>query len=362
MIIEDCQSDLCSLFNCMNASDYETIVLRDPNNSEEIFGIVQYLLPDVILVDLTEKELGAKEICGILQKNDDTSVIPVVIISDNSDIRNKIECFRNGAADYICKPFDNDELLARLNTHLNLFGHKKHLMQAIKEKEKQISIVAHDLRNLFNGVFGLLGILNDNYDRFCDDERKMYINYAKSSSEKLFRFVDRIIEWALANSGFRSLRPEIIKVAELADSIKSLMYNVSKNKRIELKNEISKDLVAINDKAILSTVLRNLLGNALKFTPEDGTVLLTAEAREEMILIHVCDTGLGINADIVDRIMAGESPGSTLGTNSEKGHGLGLVICKDLIEKCGGRLSVKSAKGEGSKFTVYLPLQLDMAV
>lgn len=358
LIIEDCQSALSDIVNCLYIAGYETIVPRTPNNSKEVHEITLLLEPDLIIVDLANKNTNGKEICKSLTQYDETSHIPVIIITAIPDIENKLECFQNGAADCICKPFDKEEIMARIKALLKLYDHKKHLMETIKTKEKQISILAHDVRNLFNGVFGMLGILEDNYDSFDDDERKKYITYAKSSSEKLFRFMDKIIDWALVNSGFRAIKPEVISLADFVESIISLMSNISENKNIELKNKINKDIIIISDKVVLSTVLRNLLYNAVKFTHEYGKVILTAEFIKETILIHVSDTGSGIDNDIVDKIMAGTSVVPTPGTNSEKGHGFGLVFCKELLEKCGGKLSVTSTLGKGSKFSFSLPFQI----
>jgi len=357
MIIEDSQSDLYCLFNRLE-NDYEIITLKTPSCFGEIQEIAQYLQPDLILFDFVDKKSNIKDICSRLKKDDSTSPIPIIIVSAVSDIDSKLECFNRGAADYICKPFHEDELMARINTIINQYRHTKNLIKTIKEKEKQIAIIIHDLKDLFSGIFGYLCILDDNYDVLCDDEKKNYINSARTSSESLFLFVDGVIEWALKNYGFSHIKPELIRLADFVESIKYLLHNVSVNKSIEIKNEISNHINIINDKAVLSTVLRNLLFNALKFTPEGGKVLLTAESNEASVILHVSDTGLGIGHDTIEQIMAGESAGSTLGTNSENGHGFGLLVCKELIEKCGGRLSISSAIGAGSKFSIFLPLQI----
>jgi signal transduction histidine kinase len=219
-------------------------------------------------------------------------------------------------------------------------------------KNKLFSVIAHDLktpmyalRNLFNNMHSnempvkemkalLPGIVNE-------------MNYTTNLMENLLQWA----KWQMENS---SLQPEVLDIETMIRRVLQILHWQASNKRIHLESQVEEPLFCYADKEMVNLVLRNLLSNAIKFTPENGHVRVGAKERASCVEIFVQDDGVGISSERQQQLF-GDIFYTTKGTNSETGTGLGLKLCKDFLEKNGGRIAVKSVPGKGSTFTVTLP-------
>jgi len=221
-------------------------------------------------------------------------------------------------------------------------------------KDCFISIIAHDLRSPISAILSLANLLNE--DDLKNDERIKLTATMKNSAENVLNLLDNLLVWSRLQ--LNSTSPILKKVdlsKETEISISVLLLSCQA-KEIELKNIISTQLQVIADTDMLQVVWRNLISNAIKFTPQGGQITIKATPRGNWVEMTVRDTGVGISPEVLKKMFKFENISSNSGTNGEKGHGLGLLICQEMVQKMHGKIWVESKLGEGSCFFFTLPL------
>lgn len=223
-------------------------------------------------------------------------------------------------------------------------------------KDKFFSIIAHDLKSPFTSLLGYSELLVSEFDSFTPMEVKNSVNIMNKSIRKIFSLIENLLQWSRIQSGKIEYLPQIINLHELVDNTIMLLEVNAISKNIKLFNEICRPVRIYADQNMISSVLQNLISNSIKFTGQGGQVRIYSEKAEAgFVKINVADNGIGIEQDAIEKLFKIEVHHSTLGTNEEKGTGLGLILCKELIEKNGGHIQVSSRKGEGSVFSFLLP-------
>ena len=221
-------------------------------------------------------------------------------------------------------------------------------------KDKFFSIIAHDLKNPFNAILGLSSLLNENFDEFDIEEQKEYINIIYKSAENTFKLLQNLLLWSQSQSGLIEFNPKKENLYLLTYEILDLLNQTANNKSIKIINNVPKDIIVKADKDMLATIIRNLISNAIKFTPKGGVVEIgCVETNHDLSLpteIYVKDTGIGIKKENQAKLFKIEENISTEGTENESGTGLGLILCKEFVEKHGGEIWVESEIGKGSRF------------
>ncbi len=219
------------------------------------------------------------------------------------------------------------------------------------EKDKFFSIIAHDLRSPFNGFLGLTEILALDLPNLSMNQIQEFVSNIRKSATNLFRLLNNLLEWAQIKRGSIHFSPAINNLHSLSDECLSLSRESAKIKKVELGVDIDNDLVIFADKNMLQTVIRNLVSNAIKFTPEGGKVTLSAKINNDShIEISVKDTGIGMSQSMIDDLFRIDIKNSRKGTEGELGTGLGLLLCKEFIEIHGGKIWVESTVGAGTTF------------
>jgi signal transduction histidine kinase len=229
------------------------------------------------------------------------------------------------------------------------------LKEANTTKDKFFSIVAHDLKNPFNSLLVLSKLLLDDYDTFTDDERIQFIQQIKSSAENTYSLLQNLLEWASAQSGKAVIIKEQIDLAKLSQEAIILLKPIAKNKKISLDSHVNRNTLAYADKNMISTVLLNLVSNAVKFTQHSGTIEVKAIEKNNHVEVEISDTGIGISEENMAKLFKPDVKFHTMGTDKEKGTGLGLLLCKEFVEKNDGSIWVESTVGKGSSFHFSLP-------
>jgi signal transduction histidine kinase/ligand-binding sensor domain-containing protein len=221
-------------------------------------------------------------------------------------------------------------------------------------KDKFFSIIAHDLRNPFHVVLGFSDIILHGLDKLEPEKIRKYTELIHSSALQGNNLLENLLQWSRSQTGRITFEPETLNISELINDTIAFLEGGAQRKNISLVTYIAPDLMVKADVNMLKTVIRNLLSNAIKFTPNDGTVTIKA-GKLANIVIEITDTGVGIPAENLQKLFRLESTVSTKGTQNESGTGLGLVLCREFIERHGGYISAESELDKGSTFRIYLP-------
>ena len=223
-------------------------------------------------------------------------------------------------------------------------------------KDKLFSIIAHDLRSPFNNILGFSELLIENGSDFEFEESLTFLNYINSSANSTLILLDNLLSWAKSQSGQISFKPEKIIFSDVILDIIRLEKPQAKAKEISLNYFSADEIEIIADENMLKTVLRNLISNAIKFTKSGGHISVFAILKQDHVEITISDDGIGMNKEKLKGLFNISSNTTTVGTANEKGSGLGLVLCKEFVEKHKGEIWVESKEGKGSDFKFTLPL------
>jgi signal transduction histidine kinase len=318
---------------------------------------------DLILLDIMMPEMDGFEVCRQLKHNEKTKEIPVIFLTAKADEESLRKGFDAGGVDFITKPFKVTELIARVNTHIQLKFAQEQLSKTNEEirlanenKDKLLSIIAHDLRNPFSVLITFSKLIMDSYEEFSKEDILTYMKSFYDTSKQGFNLLDNLLKWSKSQTGKMEIIGEKLDMNDLTEETITLLNSQALNKNIKLYNNVPKKLYAFADTNMILTVLRNLISNAIKFTDKGGKVEVFGEIKDTKVMIQVKDTGVGIAADDIPKIFRIDIKHSTSGTEGERGTGLGIILCKEFIEKNNGELGVESRQGKGSTFFFSLPI------
>jgi len=225
------------------------------------------------------------------------------------------------------------------------------------DKDRFISILAHDLKSPMSGLLGLTELMarhGHSYDSAKIVNLSQHIN---QTAQNIFNLLDDLLAWIRTQSGKTPFNPRIIGLKQLYDEVMGVLSSIAEKKNINVQYQISDDLTVFADKDMLKTILRNLISNGVKFTKEGGNVMIRANHQQDGVVVKVSDTGVGIQPEKTEHIFEGLQNDSETGTANEKGTGFGLLLCREFVEKHGGTIWVESQVGVGSDFYFKLPHQ-----
>ena len=243
--------------------------------------------------------------------------------------------------------------LAKLNEQLE--ESEKKLKQLNASKDKLFSIVAHDLKGPFQPLLGMSEILANEQYTLNEKERNNFITEIHNLLKNQFKLVDNLLDWAKIQTGRQPFNPVRINLSEKVNEVNTILNANAINKNIKVTNNVESDVFVFADSYMLQSTLQNLISNAIKFTNTNGTISISSIERDNYFEITVADNGVGISDEEKGKIFRIDTQHSTLGTDHEKGTGLGLIICKEMLEKNGGKIWIESEPGVGSKFIFTLP-------
>jgi signal transduction histidine kinase len=359
LIIDDIASNIQVVANLLKKNNYNISYAQSGKTGIERANQIGF---DLILLDIMMPEMDGFEVCHLLKKNPKTKDIPIIFLTAKTTEDSLKKGFDAGAVDFISKPFKSDELLARVNTHIllktvreRLSATNIQLQQANANKDKLLSIIAHDLRNPFSVLITFSKLLLDSLDDFSRDDVINYLNTFYQTSKQGYNLLDNLLNWSRSQTGNMEIKPELIDLKDLVEENVTLLNSQACAKNIELINNVPEKLKAVADFNMILTVVRNLISNALKFTREGGLVKINGKSTKTYIEIIIEDNGVGISEEDLDKIFRIDIKYSTPGTADERGSGLGLILCKEFVEKNFGDLRATSELGKGSKFSFTLP-------
>ncbi len=230
-----------------------------------------------------------------------------------------------------------------------------HLRELVATKDKFFSIIAHDLKSPFNSILGLSNLLVEQIQEQNFDGIEEYARIIQKSSTTVFNLLMNLLEWARSQTGRMDFSPEYIELGALINGVIELSNESAHQKSITIIKELPRNLLVFADKAMINTILRNLISNAIKFTYPSGQIIISAEKMLNELKISISDNGIGIKKEAICKLFRIDENNIKMGTQNEMGTGLGLILCKEFIEKHGGKIWVESEVGKGSKFSFTIP-------
>jgi len=251
------------------------------------------------------------------------------------------------------------ELLVEKRTQKTIEYANK-LEEANSTKDKFLSIIAHDLKNPFNTLIGYSDVLKSDFKEYGQDEIYQSLNTIYNTSVKGYNLLENLLKWSQSQTNKILFEPQKVNLYETVKVCIEDVENQSKFKDIEINNDISKNYHIIADQNLLKTILRNLINNAIKFTSRNGMVTISSKKDEHTTEILVKDTGVGMSEKFLDNLFKIDKITTKPGTDREKGSGLGLILCKEFVEKHGGEIWVESTIGIGSEFKFTIPKIIEM--
>ena len=227
------------------------------------------------------------------------------------------------------------------------------LREANESKELFLSIISHDIRNAFNVVLAFTSLLNEDYDYYSDKKRIELISNIHEASNNTFLLLENLLGWSRAKQGGITIAKKETDIEDLIEESVALLLPASKEKNITIINKISPEVLTVDENSI-KTVFRNLISNAIKYTPNGGEIIIYSEFIDKCYVVSFKDNGVGISKDKIDLLFKLDKNNQCLGTNNESGSGLGLTLSYELMKLNEGRIKVKSEEGKGSVFSVFL--------
>jgi len=247
------------------------------------------------------------------------------------------------------------QVIERKQSSVQLKKYSEELKEANQAKDKFFSIIAHDLKSPFQGLLGYSQILSNEFDTLSDEEKMFFINNIDNISKSAYNLLEDLLTWSRIQIGKLEVNYEVFNLAEFLNPTISLLNQTATNKDITIKTSIDNKNLVKADKNMVQTAVRNLISNAIKFTNNGGKIKVSTKVIDEFVEVTVEDNGIGMKKDILKNLFRIDQNVTTKGTANEEGTGLGLLLCKEMIEKEGGTIKVESEAGKGSKFRFTIP-------
>ncbi|MFA7359607.1 MAG: ATP-binding protein [Candidatus Kapaibacterium sp.] len=222
------------------------------------------------------------------------------------------------------------------------------------EKDKFFSIIAHDLRSPFHGLMGLTELMAKELNTFSTDEIQRIASKLNQSANNLYRLLNNLLEWSRMQRGVIKFSPVEINLKTVIEDTLDLYGELSANKGVEIVDKVPDDILFKADLSMIESVVRNLVSNSIKFTNDGDKIIISAEKKDGKVIISVKDTGIGMKKELSDNIFKIDKVTVRYGTNDEPGTGLGLLLCKEFVERNNGEIQVRSEEGIGSEFKIIL--------
>lgn len=362
LVVEDSISARMKIVSCLEMLDVNIYETDDGTSAFAILMEKKQTI-DLVLTDLNMKIMDGDELCYKIRNELQRPDLPVIVLSSSIDKKTTVNLFSMGATDYLYKPFTAEELVARINTHLERLRLNDILIKQIKQlndlnqmKDDLLAVCSHDFRSPLQVILGYTELLMG--DTAAKDHQKNMLASIRTSGENLLEMINEILVIGKGEKELEKIEMTVLPVRNIIRSCITNFYSIAAKKNISLSFiDIDVNPFINGNQNSLTRIFNNLLSNAIKFTPSGGSVTIGLEIDEDKILqISISDTGIGIPENKIHLLFDRYSDASRKGTNGEKNTGLGLFITKELIDAHNAAIEITSKVDEGSCFIIKFPL------
>ena len=391
LVVDDTEKNLQLIGNLLQNKG---IAITFATNGKQAIIAAQKKKPDLILLDIMMPEMDGYEVCEYLKKDPETKGIPIIFLTSKNETEDIVKGFALGAVDYLTKPFKKEELVSRVLTHLDLkkshdiiqeqnkqleiknltiLSHAKQveklnenlkhknieLKELINTKDKFFSIISHDLKGPLFNILTFTDLIISTIENIKKEKLFKIVSSLKDSTESSLKLLENLLDWSRSQTGILNISPVRIELLYVINDVLLTQKKIASRKDIEITVSDCGDKIIFADEAMMNTILRNLISNAIKFTPKGGKINIIASYKKDnennQVVVEIKDNGTGMSPETLSKLFVLNKSDSIRGTDGEKGTGLGLVLCKEFIEKNSGKLNVKSEIGKGSSFIFSVP-------
>ncbi len=330
--------------------------VKECDNGAAALTLAQSFQPDLILLDVVMPEMGGLETCRKLKACPDTTDIPIVFLTSYSSQEQMIEGLQAGGSDYLSKPFNKTEMLLRAKHHVQLRHYQKHLKELNQNQQAFFVILAHDLKGVFTGAIG----------RQMELERKIAdvdlpsdipptLKRMHSELHNGLRFLSELLDWGKIQMVTLAFNPEEIFLHDLVLEASATAEGTLTSKRIELHHDYPEDYKVFGDADMIKTILRNLITNACKYSPEGSRITVQLKAGKEGDAISVEDQGPGIEPEVARHLFKINSRLIRRENRNKNSTGMGLILCDAMIKRHRGWIRADAGTHGGARITFFLP-------
>ena len=363
LIVDDVVSNVLLLKILLTNEKFQVCTA---NNGTSCIEMAKKEHPDLILLDVMMPDISGFDTAVILKKDDETKDIPIIFLTALNTPADLVHGFQVGANDFLTKPFNKEELVMRVMQQISLVAAKRiiekqnaELLATLNNRDKMYSVIAHDLRSPMASIRMVLNlVVQSSSPDTVGAELYALLDQANRESEEVHDLLDNLLKWTKSQTGRLNVVLQDLDLNDIIPGVVEIFDVIAQTKNIKLDMQGSDDkLVVVADNDMLKTVVRNFMSNAIKFSPEGSSIEIIMQKEGDFAKVSVRDHGVGIAADRLGTIFhKGET---TYGTGGEEGSGLGLQLCQDFARKNGGDCTVESVEGQGSTFSVLIPLKKD---
>ena len=364
LVVDDVVSNVLLLKIVLTNEKFQVLTA---NNGNSCIETAKREHPDLILLDVMMPDISGFDTAVILKKEKETADIPIIFLTALNSPADLVHGFQVGANDFLTKPFNKEELVMRVMHQISLVAAKRIIVQqndelrrTINNRDKMYSVIAHDLRSPMASIRMVLNLVVQTVSPEAIGPEMYYlIDKANKETEETHDLLDNLLKWTKSQTGRLKVAYQDFEVMDVVTGVYGIFTMIAETKNIALTMEENVTGLKVRaDKDMLNTVVRNFLSNAIKFTPEGSAIEIIVDKKDDFAKISIRDHGVGIAPDRIEGLFhKGET---TYGTNNEEGSGLGLQLCKDFAVKNGGDVMVESVLGEGSTFSVLVPILKDV--
>ncbi len=361
LIVDDVDANVLLLKLLISKAGYKTL---SAFNGRDALEVIMKENPDLVLLDIMMPIMDGHEVAKRLKEIPGKEELPIIFLSALNSTEDIVQGFKLGAADYVSKPFNKDELLTRINHQISLIHAKKTIERQTQELKKTIigrdklySVIAHDLRSPIASIRMVMEVLINGISKeSVDSEMYDLLIMANRLTDDSFTLLDNLLKWTKSQTGrLNTVFQDDVDIMHLVTGVVEVFRGVARLKNIKINLSGTTNRVARIDIDMAKTALRNLLSNAVKFSYDNSEVDVFVREEEDRVVLDVHDNGAGISKEKQKLLFKTDTHFTSFGTGNEEGSGLGLLLCNEFVKRNGGNLRFTSEEGKGSTFSFDIP-------